>query len=57
MVLPGEAAATAAAMVEWHPPLPPGFTQFDEANAGWHMEATRATARSCRGTKLGCFQE
>ena len=42
MVLPGEAAATAAPIVEKHPPPPPGLTQDDAANAGVPRAAIRA---------------
>src|SRR5579871_2011818 len=57
MVLPGGAAATAAAMVEKHPALPPGFTQGDlKANAGWQRKIMSTTlAKNERGESAGCF--
>ena len=58
MVPPEDVAATAAAMVEKHPPLPPGLTHdLLEANAGGQTETIMtAQAKRCNGASLACLQ-
>src|SRR5580700_2700174 len=60
IVPPGDAAATAAPMVEKQPALPPGFTQdlLNEASAGWQIAVISiAPARDRGETNLRRFQE